>query len=390
MPARAQSARFDPDAGNPTRQVFIVTRQIDVHVSRRPLHARERALLLPDLERRGISPSMLDVLPPAGRFFQLLRAHSFDGDLVGVTSLMSLPPFVSIKQMLGEGNHVGWDTSIYYAPDVDRPAVAGALLRAIARRSMYYGMYFGRIDEDVRAALPTVLHRLLRTDYQIGEVDCRSFASGGDFLAAHKRLRRNLRDHARSGGTVHVREGPVDRTLARRFSNLVRATYRHHGGVGRWQFSEYARRTCASFFMNCEDAVHIYTIAADGRFTGLQSFVLHRDRLELSEGGFDRSQSNHHAYEAIVAESVAYAAEHGLEAVGYGGIWNDTKDRYTNKTGREPVYLLQLYPSTLQYRLFGDGLSAWGFRTYFGGRFAGASAETTIESRQSRIPTGVD
>ncbi|MGB5167049.1 MAG: hypothetical protein WBP49_01460, partial [Acidimicrobiia bacterium] len=137
-----------------------MTREIDVHVSRRPLHDRERALLLPDLERRGISPSMLDVLPPAGRFFQLLRAHNIDGGLVGVTSLMSLPPFVSIKQMLGEGNHVGWDTSIYYAAGVDRPVVAGALLRTIARRSMYYAMYFGRIDEDVRAALPTVLHRL--------------------------------------------------------------------------------------------------------------------------------------------------------------------------------------------------------------------------------------
>ena len=384
------SARFDPDAEYPFRQLLIVTREIDVHVSRRPLHDRERALLLPDLERRGISPSMLDVLPPAGRFFQLLRAHRIDGGLVGVTSLMSLPPFVSIKQMLGEGNHVGWDTSIYYAAGVDRPVVAGALLRAIARRSMYYAMYFGRIDEDVRAALPTVLHRLLRTDYQIGEIDCRSFASGDDFLALHKRLRRNLRDHTRSGGTVHVREGPVDRTLARRFAELVRATYRHHGGVGRWQFSEYARRTCTSFFMNCEDAVHIYTIAGDGRFTGLQSFVRHRDRLELSEGGFDRSRATHHAYEAIIAESVAYAAKHGLEAVGYGGIWNDTKDRYTTKTGREPVYLLQLYPSSLQYRLFGDELSAWGFRRYFGGRFAGASAKTTIESRQSRIRSGVD
>ena len=112
----------------------------------------------------------------------------------------------------------------------------------------------------------------------------------------------------------------------------------------------------------------------------------HPDRLELSEGGFDRSRSNHHAYEAIVAESVSYAAEHGLEAVGYGGIWNDTKDRYTEKAGRESVYLLQLYPSRLQYRLFGDRLSAWGFRRYFGGRFAGATADTTIESRQSRVP----
>lgn len=342
---------------------------------------------MPDLARRGISPSMLDVLPPAGRFFQLLRAHTEDGALVGATSLMSAPPFVSIKQMLGEGNHVGWDTSIYYAEDVDRPSVAGALLRAIARRSMYYGMYFGQIDEDIRAALPTVRHRLLRTDYEIGEIDCRSFTRGDDFLAGHKRLRRNLRDHARSGGTVHVREGPVERALARRFSELVYSTYRHHGGVGRWQFSEYARRTCGSFFMNCEDAVHIYTVADDGRCTGLQSFVRHRDRLELSEGGFDRSRPTHHAYEAIVAESVAYAADHGLAAVGYGGIWNATKDRYTEQAGRRPVYLLQLYPSTFSYRLFGDTVSSWGFRTYFGGRFAGASAATTVESRRSQLPS---
>ena len=381
---------FDPDAENPSRQLPVVTREIDVHVSRRPLHDRERALLLPDLERRGISPSMLDVLPPSGRFFQLLRAHGVDGGLVGVTSLMSLMPFVSIKQMLGEGNHVGWDTSIYYAADVDRPMVAGAMLRAIARRSMYYAMYFGRIDDDVRAALPTVLHRLLRTDYRIGEIDCRSFKSGDDFLALHKRLRRNVRDHTRSGGSVHVRQGPVDRTLARRFADLVHSTYRHHGGVGRWQFGEYARRTCASFFMNCEDAVHIYAIAGDGRFSGLQSFVRHRDRLELSEGGFDRSRANHHAYEAIVAESVAYAAEHGLGAVGYGGIWNHTKDRYTKETGREPVFLLQLYPSRLQYHLLGDKISAWGFRKYFGGRFAGATAETTIVSHQSRPQSDVD
>ena len=122
------------------------TDRIAVEVSRRPLHDRERATLLPDLDRRGIAPGMLDVLPPDGRFFQLLRAVGETGDLLGVTSLMSFRPFVSIKQYLAEGNHVGWDTSIYYAPRADRPSVAGALLRAIAARSMYYAMYFGRIE----------------------------------------------------------------------------------------------------------------------------------------------------------------------------------------------------------------------------------------------------
>lgn len=352
-----------------------------VIVSAKPLQPDERLALQPDLIERGIAPSMLDVIPPAGRFFQLLRAVDSRGELLGVTSLMSFRPFVSIKQLLGEGNHVGWDTTTYYADGADRPQVAAALLRAMAHRSMYCAMFFGRIDDDVRAALPLVRHRLLETDYRLGQIDCSRHSTPDQFLALHKRLRRHLRDHAKAGGAVHVREGPVEPNLARDFSDLVFATYRHHGGVGWWQFKEYAYRVCAAFFVNCRDAVHIYT-ENEGRITGLQSFVRHRDRLELSEGGFDRSRDTHHAYEAIIAASVGYAITNGLGSVGYGGIWNAAKDRYTDPDGRGKIYLLLLYGNGLQYRLVGDRLSKWGFRTYFGGRFAGASGATTVVSRQ--------
>ncbi len=354
-----------------------------VLVSAEPLRPEERAALEADLVTRGISLSMLDVIPPSGRFFQLLRAVDAQGELLGVTSLMSVRPFVSIKQLLGEGNHVGWDTTMYYTERADRPRVAAALLNAMARRSMYYAMFFGRIDDDVRAALPRVRHRLLETDYRLGKIDCTRYTTRDDFLALHKRLRRHLRDHAKAGGTVHVREGPVEPGLARRFSELVLATYRHHGGMGRWQFKEYAYQVCGAFFTNCADAVHIYT-ENGGSITGLQSFVRHRDVLELSEGGFDRSRDTHHAYEAIIAESVGYAASKGLSSVGYGGIWNAAKDRYCDSDNREKVYLLQLYGNGLQYRLAGDRLSRWAFRTYFGGRFAGASGATTVVSRQPR------
>ena len=359
-----------------------MTAAIHVDVSQRALSDAERRLLVPDLQARDISASMLDLLPPAGRYFQILRAVGGNGQLLGVTSLMSVRPFVSIKQMLGEGNHVGWDTSIYFAPDVDQVQVAGAILRSMAGRSMFYAMYFGQIDDHIRAALPTVRHRLLRTDYEMGHIDCRPLASETDFLAVHKRLRRNIRHHEKSGARVHVVEGPVGPELADGFSELVLSTYRHHGGVGQWKFREYAQTTCGAFFRKCQDAVHIYTTAADGRLTGVQSFIRHPNRLELSEGGFDRTGTdNHHAYEAIIVQSVAYAIARGLEAVGYGGIWNHTKDRYTEKADRPPVYLLQLYPSTGRFRLFGDRYSAWAFRTYFGGRFAGATGSTTIESR---------
>ncbi|MGI9643193.1 MAG: hypothetical protein ACR2N9_10455, partial [Acidimicrobiia bacterium] len=117
------------------------------------------------------------------------------------------------------------------------------------------------------------------------------------------------------------------------------------------------------------------------------SFVRHRDRLELSEGGFDRSRDIHHSYEAIIAASVAFAAQHDLDMVGFGGIWNAGKDRYTESKGRKQIHLLQLYRGRAQYRLFGDRLSAWGFRTYFGDRFAGASAQTEVVSRRANPRT---
>jgi len=115
------------DAGTEGRRVNHIT----VEVSRRPLHDRERAILLPDLNQRGIATGMLDVLPPDGRFFQLLRAHDQNGDLRGVTSLMSFRPFVSIKQYLAEGNHVGWDTSMYYAPPGSKPTHCADVHRSV-------------------------------------------------------------------------------------------------------------------------------------------------------------------------------------------------------------------------------------------------------------------
>ncbi len=357
---------------------------IRVTASRSPLSTEERDLLIGDLTRRGISPTMLEMVPPSGRGFLLLRALAPDGRLLGATPIMSVRPFVSLKQNLGEGNHVGWDTAMYLAEGVDRPQVVGALLAAMARRSIYYAMYFGQLDPDVAAALSFVRHRLLETDYCVGQVDCTPYGDVSDYLAGHKRLRRHLRTHAKAGGAVHVHEGPVDAPLAAAFSDLVLATYRHHGGIGRWQFRDYARRTCGNFFTTSEGAVHIYTTCG-GSVTGLQSFVRHRDRLELSEGGFDRSSPATHAYEAIITRSIEYAIDQGIGSVGYGGIWNEGKDRYTDKAGRTPVYLLQLYNRSWQYRLFGDRFSAWAFRWYFGGRFGGASAATVVVSRRGRV-----
>jgi hypothetical protein len=326
---------------------------------------------------------MLDVVPPRGRGFRLLRALDRDGGLLGVTPVLSVRPFVSIKQQLGEGNHVGWDASFYLAPGVDRGRVTAALLQAAAARSLYYGIYFGELDDDVAAALPHLRHRLLETDYRLGHIRTGRLSDPGDFAATHKRLRRNLREHERHGGRVTVVEGPLDAERAEAFSRCILSTYRHHGGWGRWLFANYARTTCPEFLRRCADAVHIYS-TMDGEINGCQTFVRHERRLELSEGGFLRDRDNHHAYEAIINASVAYAVENGLEAVGLGGIWNPVKDRYTEQEPRPPVYMLATYRWAWQYRLYGRRLTAFAFRRGFGGLFGGGEGVSTLVSERAR------
>lgn len=327
---------------------------IDVDVSQTPLTETEKALLAADLERRNISVGLLDVLPPKGRMFRLLRAYDQDEQLLAVTVALNVFPFVALKNMLGEGNHVGWDISFYFAPDAPRADAIAALLHRLASLCIYYGTYFGVVDKDMLAALPKVKHRLFLTDYRAGEISTDGLLSKDDYLKKHKRLRRHLKEFGKAGGKIHIHEGQVDAQLAEAFSKCVASTYKYHGRRFPINpFGRYAKETCAHFFMNCQDAVHIYA-EFDGKVAGCQSYVVHPDRLELSEGGFLRDRNNHHAYEAIIVASIGYAIDHGLDSVSYGGIWNHTKDRYTDKEERAPIYVLAAYNKSWKYSLFGE------------------------------------
>jgi hypothetical protein len=327
---------------------------IDVDVSQTPLTGAEKAVLAADLERRNLSVRLLDVLPPKGRMFRILRAYDQDRQLLAVTVALNIFPFVALKNMLGEGNHVGWDISFYFATNTLRADTIAALLERLASLCIYYGIYFGVVDEDMLAALPKVKHRLFLTDYRAGAISTRQLQSRDDYLKKHKRLRRHLKEFGKASGTIHVHEGPVDVQLAEAFSQCVDSTYKYHGRrlpIG--PFRRYAYETCRPFFLTCHDAVHIYA-KIDGKIVGCQSFIVHPDRLELSEGGFLRDRKNHHAYEAIIVASIGYAIDRDLDSVSYGGIWNNTKDRYTDKEDRTPIYVLATYDKGWKYSLFGE------------------------------------
>ena len=327
---------------------------IDVDVSQTPLTEAEKALLAADLKRRNLSVRLLDVLPPKGRMFRLLRAYDQDRQLLAVTVALNVFPFVALKNMLGEGNHVGWDISFYFAPDAPRADAIAALLNRLASLCIFYGIYFGVVDENMLAALPKVKHRLFLTDYKAGAISTRQLQCKDDYLKRHKRLRRHLRVFGKAGGTIHIQEGPVDAQLAAAFSKCVDSTYKYHGRkIPLNPFRQYASETCPPFFMSCQDAVHIYA-GIEGNVVGCQSFIIHPNRLELSEGGFLRNRKNYHAYEAIIVASIGYAIDHGLDSVSYGGIWNHTKDRYTDKEDRTPIYVLATYDKDWKHSLFGE------------------------------------
>lgn len=353
---------------------------LDVEVSQRPLSSEEKALLTPDLERRNLSVNMLDVLPPRSGTFYILRALTRDKQLVAITVLMNVYPFVALKNMLGEGNHVGWDISFYFTPNAPRADAIAALMKKVASRCMFYGVYFGLLDEDIFAALPKLRHRLFLTDYKAGVIPTTGLQSRDEYLKRHKRLRRNVKDFHKKGGTIHVHKGPVSEELAGAFAKCVHSTYSYHGRNERFdRFKKYAYEACTHFFMNCKDAVHIHG-EIDGVVVGCQSFVQHTKHLELSEGGFLRDRKNHHVYEAIMTESVVYAIEHGLEHVSYGGIWNHTKDRYCCKESRQPIHALFVYDKWWKSKVFGEWFPRRTLLKSLGKQFGGGGSDFKLVS----------
>ena len=77
---------------NGNRQVAA----IHVEVSRTSLTEDEKALLAGDLEHRNLSVGLLDVLPPRGKMFHLLRAYDEEKRLLAVTVALSIFPFVAL------------------------------------------------------------------------------------------------------------------------------------------------------------------------------------------------------------------------------------------------------------------------------------------------------
>jgi len=313
-----------------------------------PLSATEKAILVPGLIRRGLTPAMLDLMLNIPQRTRLVKVFSDSGELCGLTSIL-LTPRIFMKHVFGEGNHLGTNNTFYFAGNVAKAAVLEAVFREltrIRRLGIFVGFIDPEYDGEFYRALHEIPHLTARKVLATGSIATGEPDSATKFFKRHEHLTRQINRFRNKGGAVHVLEGKVPSDLAESFVTCCRISYQKHlhpgGSIDIERYAGHVR----DFLLTCPETVHIYA-TIDGEVIGVQTFIRHIRHLELTEGGFADHRQTYHAYENIIVASVKYAVENHLEKVSYGLISNPAKDRLMDTTTRQPIYLIMIFRSWL-------------------------------------------
>jgi hypothetical protein len=307
-----------------------------------PLSDEEKRLLTPCLLERGLTPDLLDLMTNVPGRTKLIKVHSPDGGLLGLTNVL-VTPSLFMKHCFGPGNHIGTNTTFFFTAKEGRAKVLAAMLEKLVELRAY-GHYVGFVDDDLENDFPSGLaglhHIVADKVLEAGGIEVRGSDASETFLKAHKHLRRHVTHFQKSGGTVHIHEGPMTGGLADGIVDCCLHSYRKnvHPGVP-IDISSYGEEI-REFLARYPNSVTIYTEVA-GQITGVQIFLRHPRHLELTEGGF--APQTFRAYENIILASVRYCQEHGLDRVNYGLILNETKDRLMDLEKRKPIFLVMLF-----------------------------------------------
>jgi hypothetical protein len=307
-------------------------------LTRAPLAEDEQAILRDDLTRLGVDETVWLILNgmiqtgTRATIPKVLRAHR-DGALVGaayviecrklgrcffddpLATMMDTP---GLPMFLWTRNGIMTDSNAnpgFVAPGVEREAFVAQAVHYLQRRYLY------GVVLDVPAAVPAA-DCVSQPLFDSGSVLLRGFSGLDDYLARGKNLRRKISKFKNKGGTIEVVRGamtPVDREAAERcfgaMKPLVFTPYQDN----------YVRMAMQSCSIASDRLVHIIA-RFDGEFAGYQSFALSGDGLYCLSGIFDRNRnSNYHAYENVIVESVRLGLEQGLRVVDYGPITNESK-----------------------------------------------------------------
>lgn|GEM_PF-3290910 len=296
--------------------------------SRRPLDARDRDRLGPDLDALGADRSLLDVfdatVAAGGRWTRptWLLARGHDGLLQGAILVVLcrdygpsfFGPSLRAARLLRAGPALWyWDrTSLgadgvsmpgLVAPGVSRDEFVADAVRRLSRRTV------GALVDTAPPGVPHVRHTFIGSCSVPVPPDPRQV-----LLGAHRNLARKLRRFAGRGGEVRRVDGPLPADLRDR----LRAGYAVPRPVNPPFLERYPHLLQAHWSLAGPGLVHLVAWL-DGQPVGYHSFWRAARHLSMLSGVVARPPGGStHAYENLMVASLELARSLGCERADFG------------------------------------------------------------------------
>ena len=202
------------------------------------------------------------------------------------------------------------------------------------------------VDERGRSAAAdcyeTVMMDWGRYDVEPGGTDA--------LLARHGNLRRKIAKYRNKGGTIDFVQGPLEPEDFARVLHCIAQSI--DTAPVRAPFQEnYVNMVRWASTSGAQAIIHLLA-RLEGTVVGYHSYLKSGTRLQCLSGGFDRTrQSNYHAYENILLETMRYAEAHALRQVAFGPVTNPSKAALMP---RSVPFVLRFYS---RYRALRRGMS---------------------------------
>ncbi|NIA15707.1 MAG: GNAT family N-acetyltransferase, partial [Nitrospiraceae bacterium] len=321
----------------------------------RMLSREERDVFAGYLSRHGLDEAIWDVFEcftqVGTRMTQprVLRAHD-GGRLVGVAFMARCRAWsgaVFANRLLQQGLdlfgipacvwiRVGFCAEIlanpgFVADGCDYAEVIGAMIDYLRKHS--YGTIIIDHAEDEGLHSGSMKYPYVCD----GVVPVDGMRTAQDYIDQHRNIKRKIKAFTNKGGTIEVVRGALPEALLDTLGRCMTATVARSVIHAPFQdsFIDVTARTC-----QCPSENLVHFIAwMNGEMLGYHTFVQTGRGLRMLHGAFDRERrTTYHCYENIIIDTVRFAIEHGLEAVYFGPVMNETKRRMMVQFGKSTLH----------------------------------------------------
>ena len=219
----------------------------------------------------------------------------------------------------------------FVADGYDEDKVVGAMIAYLRRHA--YGTIIVDHAENERMHSTPMKYPYVRD----GVIPLAGMRTAQDYVDQHRNIKRKVKAFTNKGGTIEVVRGALPETLFENLGRCMKATVARSVIHAPFQdsFVDVTARTC-----QCPSENLVHFIAwMNGDMLGYHTFVQTGRGLRMLHGAFDRERpTTHHSYENIIIDTVRFAIEHGLEAVYFGPVMNETKRRMMAQFGQSTLH----------------------------------------------------